>query len=155
MLADILEALEGELAVAGVPLRDGPEHLVERSAPCIVAVPMDDGYGEPEYYDADAPEAVAQVNAGVDFHVLGKKRKDTEILNARLLGALRAVVARSYTVGPGYWENQNAEALVKYGRPYVLRVTFQMPVVPPTSEAVTEATIGATDTGDAALEGPP
>lgn len=151
-LAAILEALTGEL-VSTCPLRDGPEHLVERSAPSIVAVPQEETFGEPESYDADAPEAIAQRNATVDFHILGKKRADTEDLIARVLTALRALAGRSYTVGAGAWDYRDAQALTKYGRPYVLAVTFHMPVVP-MSGAVTEATIGATDTQDTALEDP-
>jgi hypothetical protein len=148
MLADVLSALELQLGTA-CAFRDGPEHLVERAAPSIVAVPMDETIVQPDVYWTTSEVALAQRNATVQFHVLGATRSAAEELVSSLIAALRAVAGRAYNIGVGSWTDQNAAALTARGRLYVLNVVFLLPVMAP---ATTEAVIGATDTQDVALE---
>lgn len=126
-LSLILAALKRQL-IGVAPLFDGPEHLVERSAPSIVAVPGDEVPGEPEYYDAAAPLAVAQRNAEVLFDILGEERSDTEELLRRLMVAIKTEVLCAFRWGAAGWKARDSASVTTFGRGYELRVTFFIPV---------------------------
>jgi hypothetical protein len=149
-LAAIMEALEAEIGTLApdVKFKDGPEHLVEGAPPRIVAVPTEEPFESPEEFWIEGPHALAQRQAAVEFHVWGKNRATTEQLIAVLISAFERCVGKAYRLGTGRWVNQDAEALMKHGRAYVLLATFPIPVLEASSQ---EATIGGTDTSDVAL----
>jgi hypothetical protein len=152
-LAAIVEALEAELGTLApdVKFKDGPEHLVEGAPPRIVAVPTEELLGPAEEYWTSSVRVLAQREASVEFHLWAKTRAGAEMLIATLVTALERSVGKAYRLGTGRWITQDAEALMKHGRAYVLPVTFAIPVPLVEDAASQEATIGGTDTSDVAL----
>jgi hypothetical protein len=149
-LAAIMEALEAEFGTLapGVRFKDGPEHLTEGAPPRIVAVPTEEPFESPEEYWTNGPRALAQRQAAVEFHLWGRNRAVTEQLIAVLISAFERCVGKAYRLSTGRWVMQDAEALMKHGRAYVLPATFAIPVLEASSQ---EAVIGGTDTSDVAL----
>jgi hypothetical protein len=148
-LSEILRALEAEFS--GTIFKDGPEHLAGQAPPSIVAVPMDERFGEPEEYEVQDQPSLAQRDSNVTFSIWGKSRDDVEELIAQLVTALRKVTGHSHQLKGGRWTVQRAEALITHGRAYELQVTFFVPVVASTAVS---ATVTQTQSTDIAFEVP-
>jgi hypothetical protein len=130
-------------------VKDGPEHLPDGGTPRIVAVPTRESYDAGEEYEATGPRAIAQRSSIVAFHLFGRKREDTEALIGELVNALRRVVVCAASLGTGTWERVDPDALTRYGRPYILEVTFAIPVV---EQAVQEKIVTTVDVTDVSVE---